>query len=272
MEQFFQGFAGVPHINNQIVSYLSGREILGLREVNKAFKTFVDSNLKYFYKKKRERNIFFPDVIFTSLLDINIKLFINSNKLFVRKILKDKDLSNYHISEISKILDDSTVFEFISYLQMGLAFFQSRRLMYFFTKEEVKKFLYLYEKNITSTYYCENVSKNLNNSQIRVFIELKKKDISDYYSFELSKECPISRINYYIDLVSRGVSEYYAFLVIREFSDEKIAQFSVLHSHYKLNIYYNFLVCKTLTTKKIISFLASYKKSKHLFISYNEVI
>ena len=32
MEQFFQGFAGVPHINNQIVSYLSGREILGLRE------------------------------------------------------------------------------------------------------------------------------------------------------------------------------------------------------------------------------------------------
>ncbi len=52
MEQIFQGFSGVPDINIQIVSYLSGRQILELRQVSKAFRNFIDQNLKYIYINK----------------------------------------------------------------------------------------------------------------------------------------------------------------------------------------------------------------------------
>ena len=269
MNQIFEGFSGVPHTSNQIVSYLSGKEILRLREVNKAFKNFVDSNLKYFYKKKRERNLLFPDVTFTSILDLNIKLFINSNKLFVRKILKDKDLPDFQLDEMCNILDDSLVFDFVSYIQMGIIYYQAWRLMSYFSREQIEKFLYLYEKNIASTFYCDKVAIECDSPRTELFIQLKRSGISDYYSLEVAKKCPPIRINYFLDLLQRGIAEYYAFKAITEFSDKKISQFSVLHLHFKISVYYSFLVCNTLSKEKIISFVNLYEKTGNLAVAYS---
>ena len=271
MEQIFQGFAGVPHINIQIVSYLSGSQILELRQVCKAFKNFIDQNLKYIYNKKRKRNNLFEKITFTKIIYNNIELFKQATKLFAMNVLRNNFFSQYQSGEISRFLDDFTVFDLLTYMNKGLKYYDARELINW-DPEKVKKFLYLYDMRITSCFYCKIISNKFNYSQIDTFIYLKKEGITDYYCLEVAEKCLPGRKSIFMDLISRNVTEYYALCVVSEFDDKQLAQFSILHSYFNINMYYNYNICKYFTKDQIISFLISYKNSNNIKKSYNEIL
>lgn len=131
MEKIFPKIINLHHAHILIFSYLSGREILKFREVNKYFKHWIDKNLNYIYKQKRQRNKLYINI---SLLNDNylnnLRKFKEYIKLFAFKILKKNNFLDYTSADLSRVMDDENVFIFLSHLNSGMSQYQATKILF----------------------------------------------------------------------------------------------------------------------------------------------
>ena len=131
MEKIFPEIINLHHAHILIFSHLSGREILKFREVNKYSKYWIDKNLNYIYKQKRQRNKLYINI---SLLDDNylnnLRKFKEYIKLFAFKILKKNNFLDYTSADLSRVMDDENVFIFLSHFNSGMSHYQATKILF----------------------------------------------------------------------------------------------------------------------------------------------